>query len=220
MRLVLLLFIALCTLQVGAKSLEKELKELDTDDAVPSTRLQDRLYSVQMRAHPLTAKREILASYGQVFSGSEFLHSSQLAVEGQYHFDDRWAVAGGVARVANTFSSSANNLLNTAGYLPDVDYARWRLEARAQMNLLYGKIRFTRMQAVSFDQYLGLGVAYNDLRSGSSLGPVGDIGLAFWLGEHASVHLGVKDYYYAENRTLTKGYTHNAQAYAQAGYIF
>ena len=63
-------------------------------------------------------------------------------------------------------------------------------------------------------------IAQNDLRSGTSTGPVGDLGFAFWFGQHVSVRLGMKDYYYREDRALSQGYSHNVHGYLQTGYIF
>ena len=200
--------------------IEKDLRELEVTDPLPRTRLDDRLYTVQMRARPLTSRAEFLLGAGQNFSGSGFLDTKQTSLEGQYHFSDRWALALGYAWVKNEFTPSAQSLRNVTGFLPDVDYASSRLEGRVQYNLFYGKIRFTKLQAISFDQYLGLGAARHELRSGAETGPVADLGFAFWLGRHASAHLGVKDYYYDEHRQMTNGSNHNVHGYAQLGVIF
>lgn len=202
------------------KSLESEIKDLEVKDAVPNSRLNERYYAVQARATPLAGRTEVLAGVAQNYSGSGFLDATQVSVDGLYHFDDRWALGGGFARVNNKFTASANNLQAVTGYLPDVDYARNRLEARGQVNLFYGKFRLTSKQAMGFDQYLALGPVINDLRSGTTTGLMGDIGFAFYFGKQISVHLGAKDYYYRENRTLTKGYGHNVHGYLQAGVLF
>lgn len=203
----------------ASKSLEKELKDLDVQDAVPASRLEERLYAVQGRATPLLERWEVLVSAAQSFSTGNFLESSQFGAEGQYHFTDRFSVAGAYSRVANRFNSSADNLQAQTGYLPDVDFAKSRLEARAQYSLFYGKFRFTRAQAMSFDQYWGAGLARNELRSGNVVGPVFDAGFAFYIGQKFTFHLGVKDYYYEENRTLSKGITNNVHGYVQAGLL-
>lgn len=204
----------------ATKSLERELKDLEVRDAVPSSKLVERIYSVQSRATPLKGRPEITVSMGQNFSGSGFLESSQWGVEGLFHITDRWGVAVGYSKVTNKFTSAANNLLNTSGYLPDVDYANSRLEARAIYNVFYGKFRFSRTQAMSFDNYLGLGVAQNDLRSGQATGPVAEVGFAFFFPYDVSIRVGVKDYFYRENRTLSQGNSHNVHGYLQTGYLF
>ncbi len=92
------------------KSLESELKDLDMQDPVPSTRLDERYYAVQARAMPLANKWEVLVGVAQNYSGSGFLDSSQISLDTLYHFNDRFAVGGGFARVNNKFTASANNL--------------------------------------------------------------------------------------------------------------
>lgn len=204
----------------ATQSLEKDIRDLEVQDSVPAPVLKERLYSVQMRSSPLTGRWEVLGGMAKNFSGSGFLDTAQVSIEGQYHLDDRFSFAGSYSRVSNTFTSSAKNLQAVNGYLPDVDYAKQRFEARAQANLFYGKFRMTRAQAMSFDQYVGLGPVFNQLRSGSSVGAVFDVGFAFWIGKWGSVHLGAKDYYYRENRALSKGYTNNVHGYGQLGFLF
>lgn len=201
-------------------ALEKDLKELEMRDPVPAARLNDRIYTVQMRARPLSGKFELLAGGGMGMGGNEFLKTNQLSVEGQYHFNDTWSVAAAYTNVQNEFTDSAKRLEAATGLQPDVDYAKSRTELRAQFNAFYGKIRFSRTQAITFDQYFGLGYAVNNLRSGNAEGFVGDLGVAFWGGEQLAFHVGVKDYYYKESRTLSKGDTHNIFGYLQAGMVF
>ncbi len=202
------------------KSLERELKDLDVKDAIPSSKLVERIYAVQGRATPLAMRPELTVAMAQNFSGSGFLETSQWTVEGIFHFSDRWAMAAAYSQVSNKFTKAANNLLNTSGYLPDVDYAKSRMEARALYNVFYGKFRFSRSQSMSFDNYLGLGAVQNDLRSGQALGAVAEVGFAFFFPKDISVRVGVKDYFYKENRTLSQGYAHNVHGYLQTGYLF
>ncbi len=210
-----------CGLALAAtRSLESELKQLDVKDAVPSSKLVERIYAVQSRATPLQYRTELTLGLAENFGGSGFLASDQWTAEAQFHFSDRWALAAGYSQVSNKFTGAAKNLEEKSGFLPDVDYVKSRMEARLLYNVFYGKFRFTRNQALSFDQYLGLGAAQNDLRSGTNTGPVGDMGFAFWFGQHVSVRLGMKDYYYRENRALSQGYSHNVHGYLQTGYIF
>lgn len=204
----------------ATRSLERELKDLDVKDAVPSSKLSERIYAVQERATPLKLRPEITVAVAENFGGSGFLDTTQWSAEAFFHITDRWAAAAGYSRVSNHFTGAADNLLDKGGFLPDVDYAKSRLEARGVYNVFYGKFRFSRIQAFSFDQYVGLGVAQNSLRSGQSMGPVAEAGFAFWIGQHASVRLGAKDYYYREDRALSQGYSHNVHGYLQSGFLF
>ncbi|MGE4130376.1 MAG: outer membrane beta-barrel domain-containing protein [Bdellovibrionales bacterium] len=202
------------------KSLERELKDLDVKEAVPSSKISERIYAVQERITPLRHRFEIGVSAAQNYTGSSFLDSSQFSGELGFHITDRWAAALAYSHVVNEFTKGARNLANASGFLPDVDYALSRKEARATYNAFYGKFRLSRTQALSFDQYIGLGVVQNDLQSGQAIGPVAEIGFAFWLGKMAAFRLGVKDYYYREQSTLSKGNTHNVHGYLQTGLLF
>jgi outer membrane beta-barrel protein len=202
------------------RSLESELKQLEVKDAVPSSKLVERIYAVQGRITPLKFRPEVGVSLAENFGGSGFLDSSQWSAEGRFHFSDRFALAASYSYVNNEFNGSAKNLQEKSGILPDIDYVKSRWEGRLIYNMFYGKFRFTRSQSLSFDQYIGLGAAQNELRSGTTTGPVGELGFAFWFGQHVSIRLGMKDYYYKENRTLSQGYAHNVHGYLQTGYIF
>lgn len=222
--IVALIFIGLMFFAMGARAetvpLETQMRGLEVRDSVPSGKVREDLYAVQPRATPLAGRWEALLGVGQNFTGSGFLTTRQVNVEAQYHFDNRWAVAGAYSWVNNEFSSSAKSLRQAEGMYPDIDYAIRRMEARAQFNLFYGKFRFSKRQAMSFDQYVGLGPAMQELRSGSTVGLVADVGFAFWFGSRVSVHVGAKDYYYKENRTLSQGYGHNVHGYLQTGILF
>ena len=200
-------------------SLEDEIKGLDVQDAVPAQISKEKLYSIQNRNAPLKNRFEILVGFGENFTADSFLSSEQAGGELQYHLTDDWSVALAYHQVFNKFKDSADRLLETEGLLPDVDFARSRMEARVQYNLFYGKFRFTKDSVLYFDQYVSLGYAQNELGSGSSPGPVIDGGFAFWVSDWGSVHLGVKDYYYQEKARLSGGSRHNIHAYAQVGYL-
>lgn len=204
----------------ATRSLESELKQLEVQDAVPSSKLTERIYAVQSRVTPLRFRPELTVAVAENFGGSAFLDSNQFSAEGIFHFSDRLSLAAGYSHITNKFTSSARSLEEKSGILPDVDYVKTRMEARLAYNLFYGKFRFSRSQALSFDQYLGLGAAQHELRSGTTVGPVGDFGFAFWFGQHFSTRIGVRDYYFKENRTLSQGYSHNVHGYLQTGYIF
>jgi len=207
------------TLAVASGELENDLKSLDVQETVPSAVSKEKLYSIQSRNAPLKNHFEILASLGQNFTGDGFLARNQIGGEIQYHITDDWALGVGYNKVYNDFKGSADRLLQEQGVLPDVDYAKARIEGRVQYNLFYGKFRFTKDSVMYFDQYIAAGYAQNQLASGNANGPLGDAGFAFWISNWGSVHLGVKDYYYTEKAALTSGAHHNIHGYLQVGYL-
>ncbi len=223
MRLFLLPIIVLFSLTTMAAkpgSLENELSSLNMDENIPSETTKESLYSVKPRINELSKRVEVLASGAYSFSGNSFLNTSQLGIEAQYHLSNKFAVAAGYSYVLNDFTSAADGLLARQGLLPNVDFAKSRVEGRLQYNLLYGKFRFTQNTVIYFDQYIGFGWTVNQLQSGPSDGPVGDIGVATWISNWGSLHLGLKDYYYTEQGFTTSSKVHNINGYAQVGYLF
>jgi outer membrane beta-barrel protein len=205
--------------QAATSSLEDDIKGLDVEGAAPAQITKEKLYSIQSRSSPLRKHLEILVGFGENFTGDSFLASEQVGAELQYHVTDDWSVALAYNQVFNKFKDAADNMLVADGLLPDVDFVRSRQELRVQYNLFYGKFRFTKDSVLYFDQYVSLGFAQNELGSGSSPGPVGDAGFAFWISDWGSLHLGVKDYYYEEKSRLSSGSHHNIHGYVQAGYL-
>ncbi len=219
MKYLLLLTALFLALPAQSATLEEEIKGLDVQDAVPAAISKEKYYSIQTRNVTLKNRIEVLVGVGENFSSDGFLASEQVGGEIQYHLNDNWSLGVGYAQVFNKFKDSADRLLDAEGLLPDVDYAKTRMEVKIQYNLFYGKFRFTKDSVMYFDQYVALGFAQNTLGSGASPGPTFDAGFAFWVSNWGSVHLGVKDYYYQEKSRLSSGAHHNIHGYVQAGYL-
>lgn len=217
--LILTLALAVLPLAAQAATLEEEIKGLDVEEQVPAAISKEKYYSIQSRNVSLKNRLEILASVAENFTGNGFMSSEQVGGEVQYHLNDDWSAAVGYNQVFNRFKESAERLLEVEGLLPDVDYAKSRIEGRIQYNLFYGKFRFTKDSVMYFDQYVSVGYASHTLGSGPAGGPVFDAGFAFWVSDWGSLHLGVKDYYYPETGRLTTGTHHNVHGYVQAGYL-
>jgi len=206
----------------SAQTLESELDSLNLEktEKVPEGSTKERLYSIQSRITELKNRVEILAGGGQNFSGDSFLQSRQMSLEGQFHFNDSWSAALAYSQLDNQWTNSTQQLINQKSLVPDVDYTTSRTEARVQYNTFYGKLRWQRDSVLYFDQYISLGYAWNNLASGTSPGPVADIGFAHWISNWGTVHWGVKDYYYQENGQLSSGYNNNIFGYLEVGYLF
>jgi outer membrane beta-barrel protein len=205
-----------------SQNMESELNSLNIDknEKIPAAQSNEKLYSIQSRTMELKNRFEFLVGGGQNFTGDSFLLSRQMSVEGQYHFNNQWSLAATFSQMSNAWTSSTQSLIDQQGLVPDVDYIKSKTELRVQYNTLYGKMRWLRDSVSYFDQYVAFGYSANELSSGMSAGPVIDVGFAHWVSNWGSVHWGVKDYYYEENRKLTAGYSHNIFGYASVGYMF
>ncbi len=205
---------------VSAQNLNEELKSLDLIAAEMDGGSSKTLYSVQPRIRSLDRRFEVLFGGGQSLAGESLLNSRQLTVEAQFHFNEKWALAAAYSDISNEWTSSARNLIDEEGLVPDVDFVRSRSEMRLQYNVFYGKMRWFSDSISYFDQYVALGYASNDSRSGVNGGPVLDIGLSHWFKNTASIHWGLKDYHYQAQRQLDTVAINNVVAYLQIGYMF
>lgn len=201
------------------KSLVQELGEINVDQKVPSQMDREKLYSVQTRVLPLKNKFEIGALASQNWSSNGFLRNEQYGGEVRFHFSNRFSLGAAYSVVSNTFTNSAERLGVVQGIYPDVDYAKSRMEIRPQANLFFGKFRISSDQTFYFDQYIGLGAAAHQLKSGQAIGPVGEAGFVFWISTYGALRLGVRDYYYAEKGVMTQGSSHNFFGFVQGGVV-
>lgn len=202
------------------KGLQDQIKNLDvSEDDTPALKSSERLYSYQTRAVKLDKTFELKLIGGQIFSGNDFLLSRQYGAGAQFHFNEKWSLGLGYQVVNNKFTTPADKLLEVAGYIPDVDFAKSRMEAFIDYNIFYGKLRFTKDTIFYFDNYIGLGAAQNNLNSGNSTGPMAHLGFVFWLNK-ISARLAMVDYYYKEQALLSSGSAHNILGQFEIGYVF
>lgn len=205
---------------VSMAGLQDDINSLQLNENIPVSAQSEKVYAIQSRKTSLAKRWELSGAWSKHLSGNGFLNTQQTTGDLRYHFNDKWTVAAGYSVVTNEFNKTARGLSDVQGYLPDVDYVKSRTELRAEYNLFYGKFRLSQDSIFYFDLHVGLGVAQNELASGSSTGPVGELGFAFWWGKHFSSRLGIRDYYHQEKRTLASESTHNLFGHMEVGYVF
>ena len=87
-------------------------------------------------------------------------------------------------------------------------------------NTIYGKLRWSEDSVVYFDQYISLGGGKVKLSSGDKNLALADIGLSFWLGNHGSARIGLKNEFYQQNQLSGSRNIHNGIGYIEFGYLF
>ncbi len=205
----------------ASKTLEDQLQELGTPgDQAPVGLTSEKLYAVQNRFSPLGRRFEIAGGAGTNFSSSSFLISRNFDLSARMYFSDRWYAGLSGNYVLNQFTKDGEDLVNNPGLVPDVGVVLFRTDLTVGYNLFYGKFRVTMDKVFYFDHYvaLGAGVIWQEL--GRRLAAVGDTGIAMRFGRNLSLRVGVKDYFFDEQRKITHSFTHNFVGYMQAGYVF
>jgi outer membrane beta-barrel protein len=217
---IILMALSLLITQMSWAGLEDDINSLQVNESIPNSVQKEKVYAIQSRKTSLSHRFELSGAWAKNLSGNGMLKTQQASGDLRFHLNDKWTLAAGYTSVTNEFNSTAQSLADVQGYLPDVDYVKSRTELRAEYNLFYGKFRLSQDSIFYFDQYIGLGAATNELASGTSTGPVGELGFAFWWGKHFSSRLAIRDYYYQEKRTLASESVHNVFGQAEIGYVF
>lgn len=201
-------------------SLEDQLQMLNLPaNQAPAGISSEKLYSVQSRFNPLARKVELSVSTGQDFTNSAFLNSQQMGASLRYHFNDRWSLGVNGAKVFNSLSQTANQMIAQDGIVPDVAFASSRLDASLAFNTIYGKFRFTLDRVFYLDQYIALGAGISSLDRGQSTMGTLDLGFAFWMGRSGVLRLGMKDHIYREQRALAIVMTQHWVGHVDLGWM-
>jgi outer membrane beta-barrel protein len=204
----------------AAPSLEDQLQSLNLPtNQAPAGISTEKLYSVQSRFNPLAKRLEFSMSAGQDFTNSSFLNSQQLGGGLRYHFNDRWSLGVSAATVFNALTMTAQQLITQDGIVPDLAYAKSRMDASVAFNTVYGKFRVSTDQVFYLDQYIALGAGVVNLDRGSTNMGVLDLGFAFWMGRSGVVRLGIKNHLYREQRELSAAMTQHWVGHIDLGWM-
>ncbi len=220
MLILFLFFSPLSFTSIALAQSAQDLKSLDLgSDAMPQAQLNSKSYIYQSRSFPLKNKIELSAGAAQNISNNGFLSSRQVSVGVGYHLNDAWAFRLQYAKVDNKFTDSAEKLFQSQGVLPEIDYAKSRLDISTEYSLFYGKFRFGQETVNYFDVLATGGVAQTEMSSGSKVGPVLGLGMAFWTNP-ISYRLNVRDYIHQENNLGASQSRNNFHAGIELGYVF
>lgn len=203
-----------------ASDLNQDIESLSVSEAVPMNSGGRSTFYTEYERSPILKNRVLVAVGGGSFlSGNGFVNTKTFGGQGTVFLNNRLGIQAGYYTVGNKFNDSAQRLQTISNLLPDVDYAKSRIEISGIFNALYGKFRLTKSGAMIFDQFFELGLASHQLRSGNRIGPVIGAGLAFWW-QRVNVRVGLKDYYYKEQGLQTSGTYNNINLYSMVGFLF
>lgn len=206
----------------GEVPLEKQLEMLKMPtNKVPGAVSEEKLYSVQLRHSPLSKRHEVSLSGARDFATDGYMDTNQVGLNYRYHFDDKWSVNAGYAKVFNELNDSGRALINQKKLVYDSDYHIAQYDVGAEYNLFYGKFRFGMDEVFYFDQYVGLSGGVIEARRGMKPTAGIDIGIAFWAGKKMSLRTGLKNNFFEEENGLgEKAIARNMVGYLAFGYFF
>lgn len=202
-------------------ALEKKLDDLNIpDNKVTNVLSEDKLYIVNTRYSSLVNRHEFTLLGANNFTADSHLSTQHVGASYRYHINSDWSLGLRYNRYSNKLTPSGARLFSEKAILPDTDYAFNSKELFVNYNTIYGKLRITDDTLVYFDQYISLGGGKIKLASGEKTHGFVDLGLSFWLGNHVSARVGVKNEFYNQQRITGSKNIHNAIGYFELGYLF
>lgn len=206
---------------ICAEELENKLDDLlIPDDKVTPVLSKDELFIVNTRYSSLVNRHEFSLMGAHNFTADSHLDVKQSALAYRYHLNSKWSFGLRYNRYSNELTSAGQTLFDREKIVPDQDFAFNSQEAFATFNTIYGKLRWSSTTIVYFDQYISLGAGQIELASGKTNHGLLDLGLAFWIGNHTSMRVGLKNEFYNQQQVTEKRLMHNAMGYLEIGYLF
>jgi outer membrane beta-barrel protein len=217
--LVLISFITFGSLY--AEELENKLDDLlIPDDKVTPVLSKDELFIVNTRYSSLVNRHEFSLLGAHNFTSDSHLDVKQTAVAYRYHLNSKWSFGLRYNRYTNDLTAAGQTLFDKEKIVPDQDFAFNSQEIFATYNTIYGKLRWSSSTIVYFDQFVSLGGGQIELASGKTNHGFVDLGLAFWIGNHTSMRVGIKNEFYNQQQITEERLMHNAMGYLEIGYLF
>jgi outer membrane beta-barrel protein len=205
----------------GGTDIEQQLQDLNLPtNQAPVGRSSEKIYSVQSRYVSVDRKSEVLVAGGKNFSADSFITSYEIDAAYRFHLNDRWHLTLGGGYVFNSLSSAGQKLNEMRRLVPDVAYVKYRGNLLAGYNLFYGKFRVSMDQVFYFDQYIAVGPGLVNMNTVTSPAAVADVGFVFWFGRSFNAQIGIRDYYYRQQRVISSSNVHDLMGHIDVGYLF
>jgi outer membrane beta-barrel protein len=201
--------------------LEGKLDDLRIpDNKVTPVLSRDQLYIVNTRYSSLRNRHEVTLLGSHNFTADSHLDTKHAGATYRYHLNSDWNFGLRYNRYTNKLTSAGSTLFENEQLLPDTDFALESQEIFATYNTIYGKLRWSKDTVVYFDQYISVGAGSIELASGRTNHGLVDLGLAFWIGKHASVRVGLRNEFFNQTQFVGDRFRINSMGYLEIGYIF
>jgi len=204
-----------------AANLNDQMNDLKLpENLAPQGVTKEKLYAAQSRYEELSHRFELDVGGSKNFTGDSFLSMSQLDMSLRYFINDRMYVSASGSYGFNSFTDSAQQLINVQGIVPDAAIVKWRTDALFGYNLFYGKFRVSMDQVFYFDQYVAIGPGLITTQFDTSPSAVADIGFALWFGNNFSARFGAKNDVFSEKKLTDTAVVDHLLGYLSIGYVF
>ena len=224
MNKIVLIFLVIASSTLAAQEMTELEKKLDAlnipDDKVTTVVSDDKLYIVNTRYSSLVNRHEVTLQGANNFTADSHLSTQQAALAYRYHLNSDWSFGLRYTRYTNKLTGAGQKLFEDKKIVPDTDFAKNSKELLVNYNTIYGKLRWSNETVVYFDQYVSLGGGKIALASGDTNLYFADLGFSFWIGNHMSSRIGLKNEFYEQTQLSGARSIHNGVGYIEFGYLF
>ncbi len=219
-----ILTLALCSISLNSFASDDLSKKLEAL-SIPSEKVtplltEDELIAVNGRYSSLNKRHEVTFSGANNFTADSHMETKQISATYRFHINSNWSIGARYSEYENKLSGAGEKLFDEQKILPDADFAIKSSEGFVNYNTVYGKLRLTKSTIVYFDHYVSLGYGTVALGNGEAQTYIGDTGLAFWIGKHASLRTGLRNEFYRQKKLNGPENVHNGMGYIEFGYLF
>ena len=201
-------------------SLDSQLQDLRLpQDQAPVGVTREKLYSSQSRFSDLSHRFELDFGGAKNLNANSSLSMSQLDGTVRFHLSNRWDLAMSGSYGFNSFTDTAQRLMQSEGILPDAAIVKWRTDLLVGYNLFYGKFRASMDQVFYFDQYIAIGPGLVQTQYQMATAGVADVGFAFWFGRHWAARMGAKSDIYNEQKAKSSDLAYHLLGHLDIGYV-
>ena len=176
----------------GNKELIRRAKAMDP---------KNKVRVVQNRSVDRDLRLEFGVNYGMVTGGDPYVHTNNLGVNLDFHFNPHWSIGARYYNSSNDLSSEGKRVFETAQAAraagtyyerPDIDYASDTYLGVLNWYPMYGKLNLFDLGIAQFDIYLLGGGGQVKLSSGMAPTYTAGAGVGFWMSQHFSTRFEVR----------------------------
>ncbi len=185
---------------------------------------------VQDRIVPRRWRHEFNLGYSNFIGGDSLLNTQSVNFDYHIHITPRWSIGAKYFKTYNGLSSEGEALVGNGGQLkdrikddetiiPELDQPSQGYMGVLSWYPMYGKINMANLGILHFDAYFSLGYGMMDLESGQSDSYSIGGGLGFWISQHLTSRIEIRQQFYDTVRFTGKQNMNMTIATFSMGYM-
>ncbi len=199
-------------------------------DRAKSLNPEAEIRVVQDRIVPRRWRHEFNVGYSNFIGGDSLVNTQSVNFDYHIHINPRWSVGAKYLKTYNGLSNEGEALVGTGGELkdrlkddeaiiPELDEPTQGYLGVLNYYPIYGKLNMFNSGIVHFDVYLTLGYGQMELQSAASETYTVGGGVGFWISNHLTSRLELRQQFYDSERFTGKQQMNMTIATFSMGYM-